>query len=91
MNQLGGLFQQEVAKDRFFKLAKRMSNLEVDNTASMISRQYYDSCSRLKDVPLPAFVKLSQNRLFLAEFRISDSQAEMLRDFLAATKDDPSQ
>jgi len=85
------LFHEEGHKMEFYKRIKNSNYTKEDETGQdqwQISKAYFDRCNQRGEIPCPTFIKLNQQRLFLSVNKIQDSQAENLREFLIATKED---
>jgi hypothetical protein len=63
----------------------------VEEDEQVARQRYYEKCVEQREVPMPAFVKIQNKCLFLADFRVTDEMAEALYDFLAAAKESPTQ
>ena len=91
LGSLGELFHEEGQKMEFYKHIKNANHTKEDEMGQnkwQISKAYFDRCNKRREIPCPTFIKLNSERLFLSEFKIKDSQAENLREFLIASRDD---
>ena len=64
-----------------------MIKLENSNKETLVNNKYLNSCLRKFDVPMPAFVVMKQNGMFLCQFRMSDCMANTVKEYLEAVKD----
>lgn len=56
--------------------------MDENDPEEVANKEYVWNCFKLREIPLPAFIRLTNNCLFLAEFRISDCQALALKVYL---------
>ena len=62
----------------------------MDKYNELIAKEnFFNTCRSAFTAPIPSFVKIKNNCLFLTEFNISDSMAKALRDFLTEAAELP--
>lgn len=68
------LFHEQHQKMQFFKSIKQANPLS-NSREQEAHRQYFSKCQKLQEVPMPAFIKIQQNTLFLSNFNITDQMS----------------
>lgn len=85
------LFRDEVLKLQFYRQAKdfvRLDDTEPDKE-KIANQNYFKTCIRNREAPLPAFARLYRHCLFLTECRVSETMSKALAEYLRATQSDP--
>lgn len=87
----GALFNDEVLKMRFYKQAKDFVHIDETETdkEKIANQNYFKTCAKQQEAPLPAFARLYGHCLFLTECRVSATMAQALGEYLNATKYHP--
>ena len=65
---------------------KNMTKFEerIHNAEMVCNNKYMKNCIKTHEVPMPAFVVMKQNCMFLCEFKISSIMAKNLEEYLEA-------
>ena len=63
--------------------------LKLKKKELIVNKDYVENCRVNQEVPLPAFVIMKQNMMFLCQFRMNDSLLKSLESYLFSVKDHP--
>ncbi len=75
IQNLQKLFHEESVKMSFFQQVKKPFLVEADETNRqlVLQQEYFERSCKTLEVPIPAYAKFNNQRLFISQIRITDS------------------
>ena len=71
LNNLNKVFHEDAHKMEYYNMVKK-GYVASDDAVKVRSIEYFNKCAKQKIVPIPAFIKVKDQKLYLTQTKIND-------------------